>query len=144
MSEILSGESIPVGKLAYFRSRLTNKIHELVLTEFARLERNNAISKAELARRIGKKPEQVTRWLGAPGNWTLETFSDLLLGMKCEPVMVVERLEKTLAVTSTESDTGIYSLVAAPEPPSPKGAESAITAMSSPRIAHGLGGIEDP
>lgn len=95
LSEILSGQPIPIGKLAYFRARLSNKIHELVLSEFMRLEQENKITKAELARRIGRKPEQVTRWLGAPGNWTSETFSDLLLGMGCEPALAVSSLEKT-------------------------------------------------
>lgn len=85
LSEIQSGEPIPVAKLAYFRGRLSNRIHALVLEEFARLENEKKITRAELARRIARKPEQITRWLGTPGNWTFDTFSDLLLGMGCEP-----------------------------------------------------------
>jgi hypothetical protein len=54
------------------------------LSEFARQEREDKITKAELARRIGRKPEQITRWLGSSGNWTLDTISDLLLGMGLE------------------------------------------------------------
>src|SRR5690349_20959525 len=84
LSEVLRGEAIPSSKLAYFRGRLANRIHELVLQEFARQEAQGRISRAELARRIDRKPEQVTRWLGSPGNWTLETVSDLLLGMQAE------------------------------------------------------------
>jgi len=30
---------------------------------------------------MNKKPEQVTRLLAAPGNWTLDTLSDLLLAI---------------------------------------------------------------
>ncbi|HSH87277.1 MAG TPA: hypothetical protein VK958_08535 [Methylophilus sp.] len=71
--------------LAYFRGRLSNKIHALVLSEFARQEKLGKISKASLSRRVGKKPEQITRWLGSSGNWTIETLSDLLLGMGLEP-----------------------------------------------------------
>jgi len=92
LSEILNGEPIPIGKLAYFRARLSNRIHELVLAEFVRLERERKINKAELARRLGRKPEQVTRWLGAAGNWTIETLSDLMLGMGCEPALSVTSL----------------------------------------------------
>ena len=92
LSEIVSGQQIPIGKLAYFRARLSNKIHELVLTEYMRLEREGKINKAELARRTGRKPEQITRWLGAAGNWTIDTFSDLLLGMGCEPALSVTYL----------------------------------------------------
>jgi hypothetical protein len=54
------------------------------LSEFARQESENETSRADLARRIGRKPEQITRWLGSPGNWTLDTVSDLLLGMGLE------------------------------------------------------------
>jgi len=39
------------------------------------------MSRAELARRIKKKPEQITRWLNTPGNLSLSTLSDLLLGI---------------------------------------------------------------
>ncbi len=92
LSEILSGEQIPIGKLAYFRARLSNRIHELVLAEFVKLERDGKINKAQLAKRIGRKPEQVTRWLGASGNWTIETLSDLLLGMGREPTLTVAAL----------------------------------------------------
>jgi hypothetical protein len=84
LSEVLSGEKIPIGKLAYFRARLTNHLHSLVLEKFLSLKSESGLTRAELARRIGRKPEQVTRWFGSPGNWTLETVSDLLMGMGCE------------------------------------------------------------
>jgi hypothetical protein len=84
--------AISHGMLAYFRGRLSNKIHELVLTEFAEQEKEGKTSRAELARRIRRKPEQITRWLGSPGNWTLDTFSDLLLGMGLEPTVSVRNL----------------------------------------------------
>ncbi len=94
LSEILEGQPIPTGKLAYFRARLSNRIHELVLEEFMRLEKEGKVTRAELARRINRKPEQVTRWLGAAGNWTIDTFSDLLLGMGCEPDLSIISLNK--------------------------------------------------
>jgi hypothetical protein len=85
LSEILNGETIPLGKLAYFRQRLLNRFYDLILGEFLKQEQSG-LTKAEVARRIGRRPEQVTRWLGAPGNWTLETVSDLSLAIsKAEP-----------------------------------------------------------
>jgi hypothetical protein len=56
-------------------------LYELVVSEFLKKERAGELSRADLARRIGRKPEQITRWLGAPGNWTIETVSDLLLAI---------------------------------------------------------------
>jgi hypothetical protein len=104
LSEIISGDPIPANKLGYFRARLTNRLHELIITEFERLSQSGKISKADLARRIGKKPEQITRWLGAPGNWTIETVSDLAIGMGCEPkINLLSFLEQQASQPSLES-----------------------------------------
>ena len=80
LSEVVNGQPIPLGKLVYFRQRFLDRLYETVLSEF--LEKSaRGLTKAEVARRIDRKPEQITRWLGAPGNWTLETVSDLLLAI---------------------------------------------------------------
>jgi hypothetical protein len=81
LSEISRGEPIPIGKLSYFRERFRDRLYELVVSEFLKKERAGELTRADLARRIGRKPEQITRWLGAPGNWTIETVSDLLLAI---------------------------------------------------------------
>src|SRR5258706_1057953 len=86
LSDVLSPGPVPSGKLAYFRTRFSLALHQLVLKRFMELERSG-FSRAELARRIGKKPEQITRWFGSPGNWELETVSDLLIGMASEPAV---------------------------------------------------------
>jgi hypothetical protein len=75
---------IPLEKRAYFHARLRNRIYSFVLKKFTEKEKSEGLTKAELARRIGRKPEIITRLLGAPGNWTLETISDLLLGIAGE------------------------------------------------------------
>ena len=69
--------SIPLGTLGYFRARNRGRVHDLVLREFERA----GISRATLARRLKKRPEVVTRMLGGPGNWTLDTVSDLLFAI---------------------------------------------------------------
>jgi hypothetical protein len=93
LSEILDQTSqIPVGKLAYFRERFRNALHQMVLKEF--LKKNaDGLTRADLARRIGRRPEQITRWLGAPGNWTIDTVSDLMLAMGQEPRCTPGRLD---------------------------------------------------
>jgi len=102
LSDVLTGDVIPAGKLAYFQARLSNRLHEAVLNRFMQLEKEKGLTRAELARRIGRKPEQVTRWLGSSGNWTLETVSDLLTAMGCElsvELMELARHHEPQAVT---------------------------------------------
>ena len=78
----LEADVIPLNKIAFFREQLKHELHELVLKKFLALQDSHrGFTKADLARRIGRRPEQVTRWLGAPGNLTIDTVSDLLIGM---------------------------------------------------------------
>jgi len=77
LSKPESDEQIPIGTLGYFQARNRNRIYDLVLSEFLR----SGISQATLARRLGKGTDIVCRRLGAPGNWTLDTVSDLLFGI---------------------------------------------------------------
>ena len=88
LSEVLNGDKIPLGTLSYFRERFRDRLYDLVIEEFLTQQKENNLKKADIARRIGRRPEQVTRWFGAPGNWTLETVSDLLLAItKAEPAV---------------------------------------------------------
>jgi hypothetical protein len=82
--EIAAGLPIPLEKRAYFHARVLNSYYQYVLQKFIEEEQANRLTKAELARRIGRKPEVISRLLGAPGNWTLETATDLLLGISAE------------------------------------------------------------
>jgi hypothetical protein len=93
LTEILEGVEIPVGRLSYFRTQLRYDLHEVVLREFLRQEDKGEITQADLARRIHRKPSQISKLLGAPGNWTINTVSDLLLGMKVQPVVTALSLE---------------------------------------------------
>jgi len=70
-------EPVKLGTLGYFRARNRGRVHDLVLSEFGR----SGISKATLARRLKKRPEIITRLLSGPGNWTMDTFSDLLFAI---------------------------------------------------------------
>lgn len=84
ISEILEEETISLSTLSYFRDRLRDRCHELVLKEFLRQATDSGFTKAQLARRISKDHGQINRLLGAPGNWTLDTVSDLLLALGTE------------------------------------------------------------
>lgn len=83
LSELASGSAIPIEKRAYFQARFKNRLYNFIVSKFLEKEADG-LTKAGLARRIGRKPEVVNRLLGAPGNWTLDTVSDLLLGIGAE------------------------------------------------------------
>lgn len=122
LSELLEGSVIPEGKLAYFRARLSNRLHELVLSAFLKVEKRDHLSRADLAKRLGRKPEQITRWFASPGNWELDTVSDLLLGMGFEPALSLVDLRSAARPQSIEASTELpnasFSLRAANDEPS--------------------------
>jgi hypothetical protein len=64
-----------------------------VLRCFLEASEEGGLTKAIVAKRLRKGPEQITRWLGAPGNWTLNTVSDLLLAMNCEVDIAIVQLQ---------------------------------------------------
>ena len=58
-------------------------MYDVVIKEFKR----SGLSQADLARRLGLGTDRVCRLLGGPGNWTLDTSSDLLFAISgAEPV----------------------------------------------------------
>lgn len=81
LSEILEGTRIPIGKRAYFQERLRNRVYDMIVAEFLRLSEKTGLTQKKLSERVGRGPDQVNRWMSSPGNWTLDTVSDLLLGI---------------------------------------------------------------
>ena len=82
-----SGPPIPEAKRVYFQTRLRNRLFDYILGRFVQ-EQEKGLTKAKLGRRIGKPPEMINRWLGAPSNLTLDTVSDLLLGICAEELVL--------------------------------------------------------
>jgi hypothetical protein len=80
-NEIQNGEPIPRHKLAYLHARASSKWYDYIVGKFQAAAKEDNLTQAQLARRIGKPPEVVNRLLGSPGNWTLETISSLLAGI---------------------------------------------------------------
>ena len=79
----LEADRIPAHTLSYVGERARNRFYDFVLKRFA----ESGMSKADLARKIGKGPDRVNRLLGAPGNWTIETIAELLAGISGEEVV---------------------------------------------------------
>ena len=78
LSEPSGSKRIPIGTIGYFRSRNKHRVYSLVIKEF----KSSGLSQADLARRLGKKNSDIIcRWLAAPGNWTLDTVSDLMFAI---------------------------------------------------------------
>lgn len=78
---------IPEEKLQFLQERTRNNLYALVLRKFLEQERSRGLTKADLAKRIGYNQAQLNRLLGAPGNWTIKTISDLLVGISGEELV---------------------------------------------------------
>ena len=73
-----SGEvPVPSSALGYASSKLRMELYRLVLKAL----KEARISQATLARRVNKRPEQISRLLSGPGNWTIDTAAQLLFAI---------------------------------------------------------------
>ena len=77
LSKPVGVEPVPKGVFGYFRGRNKHRLYNLVIREF----KKSGLSQADLARRLGKTPDVVCRWLAGPTNWTIDTVSDLLFAI---------------------------------------------------------------
>ena len=114
MSELETGEKIPVGVQAYFQQRLRNNLYDFVVAKFLEQEEAGSLSRADLARRIGKSPAVITRWLSSPRNWRLSTLSDLLLGISAE-----ELVPQSQSILGRTSNRNIIDFFKNDDPPIP-------------------------
>jgi hypothetical protein len=80
LSQIEDSGPIPSGTLAYLCERVRNNFFHYVMTKFREAE-SRGLTKAELARRIGKTPDRVSHMLGSPDNWTIDTVTLFLVGI---------------------------------------------------------------
>ena len=81
-------DRIPESTLEFFRERFRGHLYDLLMSEFLDRSKRGEITKTILAKRINKRPEQITRLLATPGNWTINTISDLALGISNSEVQV--------------------------------------------------------
>lgn len=84
LSKPEKGKQIPAHTLSFVRARNKNKAHSLLLSLFV----ESGMTKKDLAVMLNKKPEQITRWLGGPGNITFDTLSDLIFAITSKFVEV--------------------------------------------------------
>lgn len=77
LAEPHGNDPVSKGTFAYMRTRNRRRLYTLVILEF----KKSGLSQADLARRLGKTPDVVCRWLREPQNWTVDTASDLLFAI---------------------------------------------------------------
>jgi hypothetical protein len=80
LREIERDRPIPARTKSFQHRRMQNRFHRFLLKTFREQEKKGLTQK-KLAERIGSRPEQINRWLSIPGNLTINTICDLLLGM---------------------------------------------------------------
>jgi hypothetical protein len=68
----------------YYRQRNKNRLFEKIVLLFAEEAERNGVTKKQIAERLKSDPAQITRWLSAPGNLTLDSISDILLALGAE------------------------------------------------------------
>ena len=88
--EALSKSVITAFWLGYFQEGFRRDVFEGLLNLF---EEGNMIKK-DIAKRLNKKPEQITRWLAGPSNIESDTISDLALSMGYIPKITFEPLDR--------------------------------------------------
>lgn len=81
LNEVEHSKPISAKTRAFQHRRLQNRFQRFLLRTFRQQHRKTGLIQKALADRIDSRPEQVNRWLSIPGNLTLNTICDLLLGM---------------------------------------------------------------
>jgi len=81
LHEIVYGKPISLRTRLLYRRRLQNRVQRLLHRAFRDEQKRTGLTQKEFAERIEKDKSKVNQWLSIPSNLTLETISDLLLGL---------------------------------------------------------------
>jgi transcriptional regulator with XRE-family HTH domain len=112
LSEILGGTPIPEDKLVYFRERLRDRLHSAILAAFEQRAKKG-FKQSDLAERINKKRAQIARWLSTTSNLTLDSISDLMVGLGMDfDEFPFTPIEKIVASTETKTQLETSSILA--------------------------------
>lgn len=74
LAKPIADEKISRRNLGYATESAREEVFDLVIRNCV----ESGVTKATLARRLDKDPSQISRLLGAPGNWTIDTVAELL------------------------------------------------------------------
>ena len=98
LEQALSEPEIKKFWLGYFQENFRETVHQQLLELYQELRKATGFTRCDLAQKIGRRPEQVTRWLSAPTNLELDTISDMGLGMGVIPKISFEPICNLFAV----------------------------------------------
>jgi len=88
LTSALEGQTISKFWLGYFREALRSEINDALLECFEA----SGLNKADIARKLDRRPEQITRWISAPCNLETDTVSDLALALGLIPRVRFEKI----------------------------------------------------
>jgi hypothetical protein len=77
----------------YQRQRTKNRVFAAIASFFAAEAERENITKREIASRLSCDPSQITRWLSAPSNMTIDGVSDILLSLGAEADLNIVKFE---------------------------------------------------
>ena len=77
LSKPEGNDKILSGTLNYFRARNKSRVFNIVRKEFDK----SGLTQTCLGQRLAMDKGQLSRYLNAPGNWTLDMFSDFLFAI---------------------------------------------------------------
>ncbi|MGU3668200.1 hypothetical protein ACLBX9_28780 [Methylobacterium sp. A49B] len=83
LSDISGAAPLPDGTKEYLRQRVRQAFFSSVREKLATAERAG-LKRSDLARRMGKGKANLSHLLAMPGNWTLDTYTDLLVHISQE------------------------------------------------------------
>lgn len=68
-------------ELRFYRRYHQNQIFNEIVGYFASLAEKGELTKSDIAKKLRKHPSQITNWFTEPGNFSIDTISDLLVAM---------------------------------------------------------------
>lgn len=83
LNDVLSADPLPNGTREYLRQRVRQAFFTDVREKLAQAEKHG-LTRTDLARRMGKGKANLSHLLAMPGNWTLDTYTDLLVNIAQE------------------------------------------------------------
>lgn len=111
LDQVLSEQEIKKFWLGYFQERFREEIHQQLLEHYNHIRASTNLSRTDLARKIGRRPEQVTRWLSAPTNLEADTISDMALAMGMVPRVRFEQVQELFTVGKSNAGNPVRDFV---------------------------------